>query len=44
MIRLRALSMRMLPHWPMKQIFAAQFAKAGAFDLPAYAPALQPGP
>ncbi|GAA2596243.1 FAD-dependent monooxygenase [Dactylosporangium fulvum] len=40
MIRLRALSMRMMPHWPMRQLLAAQFAKAGAFELPDYAPVL----
>lgn len=41
MIRLRALSMRMMPHWPMKQILAGQFAKAGAIDLPDYTPSLR---
>ncbi|MDG6103045.1 FAD-dependent monooxygenase [Dactylosporangium aurantiacum] len=41
MIRLRALSMRMMLHWPMKQVLAGQFAKAGAFDLPDYATALR---
>ncbi|MET7397438.1 FAD-dependent monooxygenase [Dactylosporangium sp. NPDC005572] len=36
MIRMRAMSMRMMLRWPMRQILAGQFAKAGAFDLPDY--------
>ncbi|GGM31357.1 FAD-dependent monooxygenase [Dactylosporangium sucinum] len=36
MIRMRAMSMRMMLRWPMRQILAGQFAKAGAFDLPEY--------
>ncbi|AUG75203.1 FAD-binding monooxygenase [Kitasatospora sp. MMS16-BH015] len=39
MIRLRALSMRTMTHWPMRPILAAQFAKAAAIALPDY-PAL----
>ncbi|MER5867531.1 FAD-dependent monooxygenase [Kitasatospora sp. NPDC002040] len=35
-IRLRALSMRSMNRWPMRQILAAQFAKAGDIDLPEY--------
>ncbi|MER7754436.1 FAD-dependent monooxygenase [Kitasatospora sp. NPDC097643] len=37
MIRLRAASMRMMGRWPMRNILAAQFAKAGDIDLPDYA-------
>ncbi|MGI5176736.1 FAD-dependent monooxygenase [Dactylosporangium sp. CA-152071] len=40
MIRLRAVSMRMMTRWPMKQMLAAQFAKAGAFELPAFGSAV----
>lgn len=36
MIRLRALSMRMMLRRPMRQILAGQFAKAGAIELPDY--------
>jgi 2-polyprenyl-6-methoxyphenol hydroxylase-like FAD-dependent oxidoreductase len=36
MVRLRTSSMRMMTRWPMKQMLARQFAKAGAFDLPEY--------
>ncbi|MCX5396666.1 FAD-dependent monooxygenase [Streptomyces sp. NBC_00102] len=35
-IRLRAASMRSMNRWPMRQVLAAQFAKAGDIDLPAY--------
>ncbi|MGW2841231.1 FAD-dependent monooxygenase [Streptomyces sp. NPDC001493] len=36
-IRLRAASMRSMNRWPMRQVLAAQFAKAGDIDLPGYA-------
>ncbi|NYV76439.1 FAD-dependent monooxygenase [Streptomyces sp. UH6] len=36
-IRLRDLSMRQMTRWPMKSLFAAQFAKAGDIALPSYA-------
>ncbi|WP_404962268.1 FAD-dependent monooxygenase [Streptomyces sp. 147326] len=35
-IRLRDLSMRSMTRWPMRNLFAAQFAKAGDIALPAY--------
>ncbi|GAA3042888.1 hypothetical protein GCM10020229_62590 [Kitasatospora albolonga] len=35
-IRLRAMSMRSMNRWPMRQLLAAQFAKAGDIDLPEY--------
>lgn len=35
-IRLRAMSMRSMNRWPMRQLMAAQFAKAGDIALPAY--------
>jgi 2-polyprenyl-6-methoxyphenol hydroxylase-like FAD-dependent oxidoreductase len=35
-IRLRALSMRAMHHWPMRSILAAQFAKAEEIALPDY--------
>ncbi|GAB3827909.1 FAD-dependent monooxygenase [Dactylosporangium cerinum] len=41
MIRLRSLSMRMMLRWPMRQLLAGQFAKAGAIDLPDYTPPLR---
>ncbi|MFC1413489.1 FAD-dependent monooxygenase [Streptacidiphilus sp. N1-12] len=40
-IRLRDLSMRAMNHWPMHNIMAAQFAKAGNVTLPDY-PRLSP--
>jgi 2-polyprenyl-6-methoxyphenol hydroxylase-like FAD-dependent oxidoreductase len=40
MIRARALSMRMMGHWPMKQMLAKQFGKADAITLKDYAPAV----
>ncbi|MFD6424487.1 FAD-dependent monooxygenase [Streptomyces sp. NPDC060198] len=36
-IRLRAASMRSMNRWPVRQVLAAQFAKAGDIDLPVYA-------
>ncbi|MGW1766484.1 FAD-dependent monooxygenase [Streptomyces sp. NPDC002073] len=35
-IRLRDLSMRSMTRWPMRNVLAAQFAKAGDIALPAY--------
>ncbi len=35
-IRLRALSMRAMHHWPVKNLLAAQFAKADDITLPDY--------
>ncbi|WP_371501934.1 FAD-dependent monooxygenase [Kitasatospora sp. NBC_00374] len=35
-IRLRAASMRSMNRWPMRNLLAAQFAKAGGIDLPDY--------
>lgn len=35
-IRLRAASIRSMGRWPMRQILARQFGKAGAFSLPEY--------
>lgn len=35
-IRLRDLSMRSMSRWPMRNLLAAQFAKAGAIALPDY--------
>ncbi|MGW4650801.1 hypothetical protein [Kitasatospora sp. NPDC004289] len=35
-IRFRAMSMRSMNRWPMRQLLAAQFAKAGDIDLPEY--------
>jgi 2-polyprenyl-6-methoxyphenol hydroxylase-like FAD-dependent oxidoreductase len=40
-IRLQAASMRSMNRWPMRQIMARQFAKAGDITLPTYT--LQPG-
>ncbi|GAA0555324.1 FAD-dependent monooxygenase [Paractinoplanes ferrugineus] len=39
MIRARALSMRMMGRWPMRQMLAKQFGKADAITLRDYAPA-----
>jgi hypothetical protein len=36
MIALREASMRMMLHWPMKQLLAKQFTKADAITLPDY--------
>ncbi|GAA2252011.1 MULTISPECIES: FAD-dependent monooxygenase [Kitasatospora] len=36
-IRLRAASMRSMTRWPMRNLMAAQFAKAGNITLPEYA-------
>jgi len=36
-IRLRMASMRMMTRWPLKQLIAGQFAKAGDIELPDYA-------
>jgi 2-polyprenyl-6-methoxyphenol hydroxylase-like FAD-dependent oxidoreductase len=36
-IRLRTVSMRMMTRWPLKQLVAAQFDKAGDIELPDYA-------
>jgi len=36
MIRMRDASMRMMTHWPMRNILAKQFAKADAITLPDY--------
>ncbi|MER7585382.1 FAD-dependent monooxygenase [Kitasatospora sp. NPDC097691] len=36
MIRLRAASMRWMGRWPLRNLLAAQFAKADAIDLPDY--------
>jgi 2-polyprenyl-6-methoxyphenol hydroxylase-like FAD-dependent oxidoreductase len=36
LIRMRALSMRMTSHWPMRQLLAKQFAKADAITLKDY--------
>ena len=41
MIPMRTLSMRMMTRWPMRQILARQFPKAGAIDLPDYTPPLR---
>ncbi|MDX3534584.1 FAD-dependent monooxygenase [Streptomyces sp. MB09-01] len=38
-IRLRDLSMRSMTRWPVRNLFAAQFAKAGDVALPEYGPA-----
>ncbi|MGW6690815.1 FAD-dependent monooxygenase [Streptomyces sp. NPDC054961] len=38
-IRLRDLSMRSMTRWPMRNLLAAQFAKAGDIALPEYGPA-----
>lgn len=38
-IRLRDFSMRSMTRWPMRNLMAAQFAKAGDIALPEYAPA-----
>ncbi|GAA2603759.1 FAD-dependent monooxygenase [Paractinoplanes durhamensis] len=38
MIRARAMSMRMMFRWPMKQVLAKQFSKADAITLSDYAP------
>ncbi|MEU7028032.1 FAD-dependent monooxygenase [Streptomyces sp. NPDC046275] len=38
-IRLRDLSMRQMTRWPMRNLLAAQFAKAGDIALPEYGPA-----
>lgn len=35
-IRLRSASMRSMNHWPMRNLLAAQFAKAGDITLPDY--------
>jgi 2-polyprenyl-6-methoxyphenol hydroxylase-like FAD-dependent oxidoreductase len=35
-IRARAMSMRMMNHWPMRQMLAKQFGKADAITLPDY--------
>ena len=35
-IALRAASMRMMTHWPVRPLLAAQFGKAGDIDLPDY--------
>jgi 2-polyprenyl-6-methoxyphenol hydroxylase-like FAD-dependent oxidoreductase len=35
-IALRAISMRMMTHWPMKNLVASQFAKANDLELPGY--------
>ncbi|MEV6206153.1 FAD-dependent monooxygenase [Kitasatospora sp. NPDC051914] len=35
-IRLRELSMRSMNRWPMRQLLAAQFSKAGDIELPDY--------
>ncbi|MFJ1708761.1 FAD-dependent monooxygenase [Kitasatospora sp. NPDC088346] len=35
-IRLRAASMRSMNRWPMRNLLAAQFAKAGGIELPDY--------
>ncbi len=35
-IRLRDLSMRQMTRWPMRNLLAAQFAKAGDIALPEY--------
>jgi 2-polyprenyl-6-methoxyphenol hydroxylase-like FAD-dependent oxidoreductase len=35
-IALRAVSMRMMTHWPMKKLIAGQFAKADELELPDY--------
>jgi 2-polyprenyl-6-methoxyphenol hydroxylase-like FAD-dependent oxidoreductase len=43
MIRLRAASMRMMVHWPMKALLAKQFGKADAITLADY-PALPSSP
>ena len=39
-IRARAMSMRMMFHWPMKRVLAKNFSKADAITLRDYAPAL----
>ncbi|MCB5163427.1 FAD-dependent monooxygenase [Streptomyces bambusae] len=36
-IRMRNLSMRQMTRWPMRNLLAAQFAKAGSIALPEYA-------
>jgi 2-polyprenyl-6-methoxyphenol hydroxylase-like FAD-dependent oxidoreductase len=36
-LRLRTVSLRMMTRWPLKQLLAGQFDKAGAIDLPDYA-------
>jgi hypothetical protein len=36
MIRLRSLSMRMMNHWPMRQMIAKQAGKADAITLKEY--------
>jgi 2-polyprenyl-6-methoxyphenol hydroxylase-like FAD-dependent oxidoreductase len=36
LIRMRALSMRMMSHWPMRQLLAKQFGKADAITLKDY--------
>lgn len=41
-IRLRDLSMRSMTRWPMRNLLAAQFAKAGDIALPRYGPAAAP--
>lgn len=38
-IRMRDLSMRSMNRWPMRNLLAAQFAKAGNIELPEYGPA-----
>ncbi|MGH7911303.1 MAG: FAD-dependent monooxygenase [Candidatus Dormibacteraceae bacterium] len=40
MIRMRALSMRWMTRWPMRNLLAGQFTKADAIDLPDYAEVL----
>jgi 2-polyprenyl-6-methoxyphenol hydroxylase-like FAD-dependent oxidoreductase len=39
MLKLRVLSMKMMNHWPMKQMLAKEFSKADKIDLPEYSPA-----
>ncbi|MFF2927361.1 FAD-dependent monooxygenase [Streptomyces celluloflavus] len=43
-IRLRDLSMRTMNHWPVRNLLAAQFAKAGNIALPDYGRAAVPEP
>jgi 2-polyprenyl-6-methoxyphenol hydroxylase-like FAD-dependent oxidoreductase len=42
MIRLRSLSMRMMNHWPMKQMITKQATKADAITLKTYPAAADP--
>jgi 2-polyprenyl-6-methoxyphenol hydroxylase-like FAD-dependent oxidoreductase len=43
-IRLRMASLRLMTHWPLRNLIAGQFGKAGDIDLPDYALATASAP